>query len=124
MGMFDYFVPDPPIPCPKCGKTISGWQGKNDPSPALLVWKQGVPSPIDQRVDEECRALPERMETFRLPDGEIWIYGGECDCGFVVDGELRGLVQNGLWTTLDNSLAGAKRNKRQRIERGRTRRAS
>jgi hypothetical protein len=124
MGMFDYFVPDPPIACPKCGKALSGWQGKNDPAPALFVWKQGVAAPIDQLVDEECRALQESIPTFRLPDGEIWIYGGECECGFVADGDFRGSVENGVWKQLDRSIETARRNKLRRIEKNQIRRST
>jgi hypothetical protein len=75
MGMFDYYEPDPPIECPKCGRGLSGWQGK-DTHPALFVWRQGVAAPIDQRVDAEVRALPEKLANFRV-SSEFWIYGGE-----------------------------------------------
>ena len=111
MGMFDYYVPDPPIACSKCGKPLDGWQGKNDLHPALFVWKQGVAAPIDQRVDDEWRGLPDVISAARLPNGEIWIYGGKCECGFNADGIFRGWVENGIWTELDGSMETACKNR-------------
>ena len=122
MGMFDYYIPDPPIPCPRCGKPLEGWQGSNDPNPALLVWKQGIAAPIDQRVDDEIRGHPEVVRAARLPNGEIWIYGGECECGFVADGDFRSWVENNIWTRLDDSIAAAQKNRSLRLEKNRVRR--
>jgi hypothetical protein len=122
MGMFDYYVPDPPILCPKCGKPLQGWQGANHLNPALLVWKQGVAAPIDQRVDEECRGLPEVIRASRLPNGEIWICGGECQCGFVAVGDFRGQVENSVWIELDGSIENAQKNRELRLLRNGVRR--
>jgi hypothetical protein len=102
MGMFDYYEPDPPIECPKCGGRLSGWQGK-DRLPALFVWRQGFAAPIDQRVDAEVRALPERMATFRV-SSEFWIYGGECECGYRFDDSRFGVrctAHDGVWRTTE-----------------------
>jgi hypothetical protein len=102
MGMFDYYEPDPPIECPKCGGRLSGWQGK-DRLPALFVWRQGFAAPIDQRVDAEVRALPEKMATFRV-SSEFWIYGGECECGYRFDDSRFGVrctAPDGVWRTTE-----------------------
>jgi hypothetical protein len=123
MGMFDHYIPDPPVKCPKCGKEISGWQGKNDPAPALLVWKQGVAAPIDQRVDDEWRGDPKVLQGLRLPEGEIWIYGGQCACGYFAEGDFRGFVRGGVWETLDTSFEAARQHRLRRIEMGGVRRS-
>lgn len=102
MGLFDYYEPDPPILCPKCGAPLSGWQGK-DVHPALFVWRQGVAAPVDQRVDPDIRALPERMATFRVSP-EFWIYGGECECGYRFDDSRFGVrctAPDGVWRTAE-----------------------
>jgi len=49
MGLIDYYEPDPPIECPKCGGQ-SGWQGY-DAHAACFVWLQGVAAPMEQRVE-------------------------------------------------------------------------
>ena len=54
MGMFDYYEPDPALACPVCRAPLAGWQGKDGPC-ALLVWRQGVASPVDQAVPEESK---------------------------------------------------------------------
>ena len=102
MGLFDYYEPNPPIECPKCGGRLTGWQGK-DLHPALLVWRQGVAAPIDQRVDPDERALPEKMATFRVSQ-KFWIYGGECECGYRFDdSRFRVLctAPDGVWRTTE-----------------------
>jgi ssDNA-binding Zn-finger/Zn-ribbon topoisomerase 1 len=82
MGMFDYFNPKPPIECSKCGSPTSGWQGKPWAGCGLFVWEQGSVSPVDQRVDDECRISTEQLATRRLETDLIPIYGGECaTCG-------------------------------------------
>ena len=99
MGLFDYYEPDPPIDCPKCGGVLKGWQGK-DVHPALFVWRQGVAAPIDQRVDDDARATPETMAKRRVSP-QFWIYGGECDCGYEFDDSRFGVrctTTNGVWT--------------------------
>lgn len=82
MGMLDYFVPKPPIECPSCGSPTTEWQGKPWSGCALFVWEQGDLSPIDQRVDDECRISAEQLATRRLESDLIPIYGGGCSsCG-------------------------------------------
>ena len=51
--MFDYYIPDPPLACPVCGRPLGQWQGTDGPN-LLLVWKQHEPAPVDVRVMEEC----------------------------------------------------------------------
>jgi hypothetical protein len=102
MGLFDYYEPDPPIECPKCGGRLVGWQGR-DTLPALFVWRQGVAEPIDQRVDPDIRALPEKMAALRV-SSEFWIYGGECECGFRFDNarfRVRCTAPDGVWRTTE-----------------------
>ncbi len=79
MGLYDFFEPDPSIECPNCGGSLSGWEGK-DGQPALLVWRQGVVGPIEQRIDPEFRTDLEALANARVP-AEFRICGGECQCG-------------------------------------------
>ena len=82
MGMFDYFIPDPPIECPRCDGFLTGWQGKHSGDIGLFVWQQGKATPLDQKVDPEARASELTLGGMRLAP-EFDIYGGECtQCGF------------------------------------------
>lgn len=83
MGMFDYFDPCPPIHCLKCGTGIvEGWKGYHSKQ-GLLLWRQNHSAPIDQLVDEVCKASEERRKGWRLPPDEgIYIHHGKCStCG-------------------------------------------
>lgn len=102
MGLYDYYEPDPPIDCPKCGGQLSNWQG-SDGRPALFVWRQGIAAAIEQRVDSDCRVAPEELAQFRLPP-EFWIYGGECKCGYQFDDSrfsVRCTAPDGVWRTAE-----------------------
>ena len=67
MGMFDEYIPDPPLRCPACGSALDVWQGKDGPN-ALMVWRQGIAEPIDQSIDdEEVKLEPEQLAKWRLP---------------------------------------------------------
>src|ERR1043165_2183508 len=82
MGIFDYFLPEPPIQCPNCEGVLTGWQGRHSGDMALFVWQQGKAAPIDQTVDSEARLDEPSLSLKRLGNGLI-IYGGEClQCGF------------------------------------------
>ena len=67
MGMFDTYIPDPPLHCPACGAELVDWQGKEGPS-ALMVWRQHVAEPIDQPIDPDARLDDEDLARFRLPE--------------------------------------------------------
>lgn len=102
MGMFDYFEPKPPIECPFCGSSTTGWQGKPQNGCALFVWEQGQLSPKDQRVDDEWRISAEQLASQRLEKELIPIYGGECEsCGRnwwdLASGVLAD-ARNGMWS--------------------------
>jgi hypothetical protein len=45
MGLIDSYIPDPPLACPRCGATLSDWQG-GDGDCLLLLWQQGKQFPI------------------------------------------------------------------------------
>ena len=66
MGMFDDYIPEPPLTCRACSALLDGFQGKDGPC-AMLVWGQGAATPVDQRVDEDCKLAPEKIHAFRLP---------------------------------------------------------
>ena len=87
MGMFDEFIPVPPLCCPACGKELHGWQGKGGED-ALMVWQQGVAAPIGQSIDDEDIKLePEQLAAFRLPE-RFAIYTFCCsDRNFFVEAE-------------------------------------
>ncbi len=83
MGMFDEYIPDPPLHCPACESPVGGWQGTDGPN-ALMIWQQGIAAPIDQAIeDEEVKLLPEQLAIFRLPE-EFAIYTDCCGGHFFV----------------------------------------
>lgn len=97
MGMFDWYVPQPPIACPRCGVLIKEWQGKSGPN-ALFEWVQGRPAPVGQRVDDECAMAEQPRDLERLP--ETFELHQACDaCGGWVIAE--GACQGGVWTTVN-----------------------
>ena len=94
MGMFDWYDPVPPVPCPECGGRLE-WQGKDGPD-LLLVWRQGSAHPVDQQMDEETRLPPEGLADITLPDSfEIL---GWCERDHKVAGT--GHCEEGVWTSL------------------------
>jgi hypothetical protein len=95
MGMFDWFKPDPPIQCPQCSRPVEGFQGKDGPC-NLLVWTQGLPSPVDDPdTDDDWRSSPEYLAELRLP--AVFEFYGSCDpCKQWLD--FTGFCQNGVWT--------------------------
>lgn len=103
MGLFDYFIPDPAIACPKCSTGyLEDWQGKHEEN-CLFVWQQGVAHPIEQRVDEESRLSDEELSRLRLPlTPPIVAYGGECHaCGYELPMNLYSIIltlDDGIWT--------------------------
>ena len=94
MAMFDNYRPDPPLACPRCGKPLEGWQGKEGPC-ALLVWKQGNAEPVAQLVDDDARGDWTRLRQERLPES-FTIYAWDAE-GHQV--EAKGHAPEGVWTT-------------------------
>jgi hypothetical protein len=78
--MFDEYTPVPAIDCPRCGKQLSGWQGKDGPN-LLLKWRQGQAKPTNAADDEWPRR--ELVEAARLPP--VFSFYTECSCGHRVD---------------------------------------
>ena len=112
MGMFDEYIPDPPLNCPACGSELDGWQGKDGPS-ALMVWRQGIAGPIDQAIeDEDVRLEPERLAEFRLPE-EFEIYATCCVPEFLVEAVCT--ASDGVWSHTEMITAEmAKQSKQER----------
>jgi hypothetical protein len=75
MGMFDWYLPDPPLPCRWCGTLLDEFQGKDGPC-NLLVWRENIAAPVDQRCDEEWRTATDLRDGLRLP--EIFGVTGSC----------------------------------------------
>lgn len=94
MGMFDWYVPERPITCPKCGDALDGWQGKDGPR-LLLEWKQGRRSPADQIIDEERAMPPADWEGLVLP--EQFEFYTHCDSCFTRVNAV-GLCEKQVWT--------------------------
>lgn len=94
MGMFDYFEPEPELACPRCGRVLSGWQGK-DGEDALFVWRQGVRHPVDQRVPEESRLDDAQLARFTLPEEFSIVTHCSCSTAFLI--EAIGTAVDGLW---------------------------
>jgi hypothetical protein len=95
MSLFDWFVPKPDLACPRCGRTLTEWQGK-DGARGLFVWEQGAAAPIDQRVDEEVRLAPAEAAKLRLP-ASCLIYT-DCSCGSEFLVEALCSATDGVWT--------------------------
>lgn len=91
--MFDWYIPAPPIPCPKCHQSLKDWQGKDGPL-ALMVFLQGQRHPIDQRVDAESRSPRSVLEAVTLPAAFV-IYTDCCDFAF----QAACRTNDGVWTT-------------------------
>jgi hypothetical protein len=71
MGLFDTYVPDPPLTCPMCRRILEGWQGKDGPC-LLLCWRQGVQQPDKTAVDVD-------LDSVALPS-EFLLYSSDCTC--------------------------------------------
>lgn len=103
MGMFDYYEPEATLRCPACNKILWEWQGKEGAN-GLLVWRQGMAAPVDQRADE-ANLDDEDRNQLRLP--EIFeIYSYDCGCPFPVEARCRSI--DDVWTeteliTADNA---------------------
>ena len=78
MGMFDWYEPQPPVKCPHCDSTLSGWQGKDGPR-GLFEWVQGCAAPARQRVDDEWAATDLARAALRLPEAfEVYTECAAC----------------------------------------------
>ncbi len=95
MGMLDYFEPEPDLRCPRCGRVLIGWQGKEAEN-ALFVWKQGVRHPTTQWVDEDCRLSEEELTRFTLPEEFTMVTDCTCSTKFLLDAV--GTSIDGLWS--------------------------
>jgi hypothetical protein len=91
--MFDWYVPQPPIGCPKCGVALAEWQGKAGPR-SSFEWVQGERAPRRQLVDHERAVSPEVRNGVRLP-GEFELYAECAACKTWVD--ARGACEGGVW---------------------------
>jgi hypothetical protein len=115
MGMFDWYKPEPDLNCPVCAKLLSEWQGI-DADCLLLVWKQCVANPIEQKGDDEDFQISEAdLTNFTLPK-EFSFYSYDCDCPFPV--QAIGKTENGLWAstklvTAENAKQGKEERKEQ-----------
>lgn len=67
MGMFDWYEPRPPLQCPHCNATLTGWQGKHGPCD-LFEWVQGWAAPARHLVDDQWSASDSARAGLRLPD--------------------------------------------------------
>jgi len=98
MGMFDEYLPEPPIECPKCGSGHLKFQGKDGPC-NLLVWRQGFAAPVG--VCDESEHSDEYFATCQLPP-VFTAYYGSCDsCGFPTTLAFWGAAPDGVWTSTE-----------------------
>jgi hypothetical protein len=95
MGMFDSFEPVPELACSVCGARLTGWQGKGGPC-ALLRWRQGVASPVDQNVSDETRGDRSVIDSLRRPR-EFEIYTPCCGGEFFATAFCA--APDGVWST-------------------------
>jgi hypothetical protein len=93
MGLFDTYIPDPPLSCPVCGTLIERWQGY-DADCLLFTWKQGQRHPIRHDWPEECVEDEQQfLQSHTLP-ASFAFYAWDCKCdrqplaayGFCEDG--------------------------------------
>ncbi len=97
MGMFDWFVPQPPLACPKCGTALSRWQGKSGPC-VLFEWVQGLRSPARQLMDNDVAATPAvRDRSVLPPDFELYTTCSGCSTWI----EALGSCEQGTWNHVD-----------------------
>lgn len=101
MGMFDWYEPRPDVACTTCGQTDVEWQGQHGPN-AMMVWRQGTSSPVDQRVDAEVRLFDRDLARTRLPD--VFLIRGECDKRHVIFA-LGFTDSAGVWTRTNLVIA-------------------
>ena len=97
MGMFDWYEPQPPLPCPKCGSALTGWQGKSGPC-GLFEWIQGRRSPSRQLVDEDIAISEAQRDKLVLPE-EFELHTDCGTCGTWV--EAHGWCDAGIWTRVN-----------------------
>lgn len=94
MGMFDWYEPLPPLLCPKCRATLSGWQGKDGPC-GLFLWVQGQVAPTAQRVDTDSELPRPERNKLTLPN-QFELYTECSSCSTRID--ALGWTENGRWT--------------------------
>jgi hypothetical protein len=97
VGMFDYYRPQSTLACPVCRKPLNEWQGNDGPC-ALLVWRQGVATPVDQLMSDDVRLDAVALERFRLP-ATFTIYGYCCGQRFRVEAHCNSL--DGVWNSTE-----------------------
>lgn len=92
MGLFDTYIPRPPVNCPLCGEEIPDFQGKDGPC-GLLTFTQGEEIPFDEFFEEglwrdylprESEEKPDDFELHTFDSNRHWI-------------EARGVVKDGKW---------------------------
>jgi hypothetical protein len=108
MGMFDSFEPVPELACSVCGARLTGWQGKDGPC-ALLRWRQGVASPVDQDVPDESKGDRGVIDSLRLPR-EFEIYTPCCEDRFLATAICT--APEGVWSTTVLETAANTRQRR------------
>lgn len=97
MGLFDWFVPQPPMACPNCGTVLTGWQGKSGPC-VLFEWVQGQRSPARQLVDDDAAATSAvRDRSVLPPDFELYTTCAVCSIWV----EALGSCERDIWNRTD-----------------------
>ena len=95
MGMIDYYEPEPRLACPRCGRVLSDWQGKEADN-ALFVWKQGVPCPTGKCIEEEFLLTADQLGRCTLP--ETFMIYTSCICSTKFLLEAVGTSIDGIWS--------------------------
>lgn len=97
MSLFDYYQPTS-LSAALRAALPGVLQGKDGPN-ALLVWVEGVASPVEQRTDPEVQLEPERRDLVRLP-ARFVIYSHDCPTHGRIEADCR--CVEGTWrgTTL------------------------
>jgi hypothetical protein len=119
MGMFDWYIPDPPLRCPLCQSLLENWQGFDGVN-ALAIWKQGIAEAIDQAIeDPSVKVDPTVRAAWRLPP-EFHIHAYCSDC---YGGELRlqadCTVSEGTWMRTELPSAEIAVQRHEKLQRSR-----
>lgn len=97
MGMFDEYEPNPPLRCPGCHASLSGWQGKDGPC-VLKRFEQG--DVVEVEKDWRDSGIHPGREEWANDDSRFELYVSCRSCGSWIDA-IGTKTADGRWTTTE-----------------------
>lgn len=95
MGIYDTYIPKPPVKCPLCGEEVKDFQGKDGPC-AMLEFTQGQEIPLDEFYFEysgcEEGIVPDKFELHTFDSQRHWI-------------DAQGVIRDGKWAEVTEVTA-------------------